>query len=85
MNKETFLSRYEDMDWLWSTHLKAHSPDRLLFASAMIHGNEDCPIRIELFKASMPKHNTKPGRVYLLQDDMSYKDETLCKSLENQP
>ena len=70
---QTFLNKTEDMDWLWSTHLKPFNTLQLDFKSVMLYGNEDCPTRIELFTAKMPKYDTLPGKVFLLQEDGSYR------------
>ena len=65
---QTFLNEYEDMDWLWSTHLEKFRLMRLDFKSAIIHGNEDCPQKIELFKAPNPRYDAKPDKIFVLQD-----------------
>ena len=70
---QTFLNETEDMDWLWSTHLKPFNTLRLDFKSVMLYGNEDCPTRIELFPVKMPKFDAIPGKVFLLQENGSYR------------
>lgn len=51
-----YLETMEDLEWLQDTHLKgrvfAH-----IYSVAILHGNEDCPYRIDLFlkKPDSPK------------------------------
>ena len=47
-----FITGKEDMRWLKSTHLPKLSLKK--FKSAMIHGNEDCPSRVEVYRSSDP-------------------------------
>jgi hypothetical protein len=70
---KTFLNTFEDMDWLWTTHLKPFITTRLGYQSAVIWGNEDCPTKIELYKQLDPSYKQKPKTIYVLTDDLTYK------------
>jgi hypothetical protein len=41
----TFLESKEDLKWLSDVHYKA----AILYACAILHGNEDAPSKVELF------------------------------------
>lgn len=76
--KAEMLSSDQDMDWLWTTHLKPFVGTRKEYKSAIVYGNEDCPERIELFKQVDPHYKTKPSAVFLLQkEDLTYKKEEI--------
>jgi hypothetical protein len=65
--KNEFLNSLEDIGWLISTHLKdKNSP---IFNSFILHGNEDCPTKIELFKKQNPSYKTKPIATYISNED----------------
>ena len=57
----------EDIGWLLSTHLKEKNPP--VFNSFILHGNEDCPQKVELFKKQMPYCHSKPIAVYVTDED----------------
>jgi hypothetical protein len=59
------LDSREDMDWL----AEVHTPLAKDYQCAFLHGNEDCPDRIELFKLNDCR--CKPTILHL-QDDGSY-------------
>lgn len=71
MAKETFINKPEDIQWLKDTHLKGL--ELPTFKSFVLHGNEDCPEKIDLHAAKMPNYDADPAAVYYLQDDQSYK------------
>lgn len=53
----SFLNSSEDMKWLREVHLPK-LPSK--YESAVIHGNEDSPSKIEVFRALNPKVNHVP-------------------------
>jgi hypothetical protein len=67
------LNKLADLNWLCDTHLKNLSPPA--FRSCMLHGNEDCPDKLELYDTRDPLITTKPVIVYLLQEDLTYKPQ----------
>ncbi len=44
----TLLSSKEDFEWLGDVHLKGIDLSKIKVA--ILHGNEDCPEKVELFK-----------------------------------
>jgi hypothetical protein len=48
------LNKPADIDWLFDTHLKAYPKLRGEYKSFILYGNEDCPDKIELYKAQDP-------------------------------
>lgn len=68
---QTFLDTEDDMEWLFDTHL----PNLSLSwkpRSAIIHGNEDCPERIDLFPRVMPKMIDVPLTGILVHDKYEF-------------
>jgi hypothetical protein len=65
-----FLNTPDDLEWLRVVHLNL--PQVPPFYSAMLHGNEDCPAKIELFEHPDPVVTDMPIAVYELQEDQSY-------------
>jgi hypothetical protein len=61
---KTFLNGKEDVKWLKETHLKEFKG--LKIGSFMLHGNEDCPEKLELFPVKMPRYDAKPSAVFVL-------------------
>ena len=55
MAKQTFINTKRDMRWLRHTHCPGHKAK-----SAIIHGNEDYPEKVELFSKRNPKISDKP-------------------------
>lgn len=53
---------FDSVAWAFEVHLK--EPDNPLFKSAVLHGNEDCPDRIEFYARSMPLVTSKPAMVW---------------------
>lgn len=51
--KTTFINTPDDMDWLRDTHLPK-LPKHYVKGSAVIHGNEDCPDRIDVYTNQDP-------------------------------
>jgi hypothetical protein len=60
---KALLDTADDCTWLRETHLRdvLHVPN---FASFIIEGNEDCPLRLELFKETEPTITDVPVAVY---------------------
>lgn len=48
--RTSFLADRSDLDWLFSTHLKAYASEAAAFVCAVLHGNEDAPERVECFE-----------------------------------
>jgi hypothetical protein len=46
------ISGREDMRWLRDVHIRGMSLRR--YRSAVLHGSEDCPSRVELYRSSNP-------------------------------
>ena len=46
----SFLDDKSDLEWLFSTHLKAYAAELGAFTCAVLHGNEDAPERVECFE-----------------------------------
>ncbi len=70
MARQQFLHGTDDVQWLKDTHLKGlEYPE---FRSFVIHGNEDCPEQLWLYKSVMPMYTTPPIAVFILQDDQTY-------------
>jgi len=63
------LNGIEDIAWLETTHLKSHINVLGRFNSFMIYGNEDCPIRVELYKRKDLKVNSKPFLTFIADED----------------
>jgi len=76
----TLLTRTEDkhdgIQWLFDTHLE---PFRNLLpfnyfttdvVAAILHGNDDCPTRIELYRKN--HHRAKPFAVFVLLPNLCY-------------
>lgn len=51
---QTLLNTSEDMSWLWETHCKAYASHKASFLSAVLHGNEDSPNKVELYRKQSP-------------------------------
>lgn len=66
----TFLNSPEDMKWLKDVHLPSLDPSR--HKSAILHGNEDCPERIDVYVSPDPLH-TDPYTRWTLQESGDYK------------
>ena len=61
-HREVFLNGPADVEWLASTHLKDHAPAS--FGSFVLAGNEDSPVRLDLYAAVQPAYNVHPFAVY---------------------
>lgn len=65
---ETILENREDLEWLRDVHGVDIFTERAKRAvCAIIHGNEDCPERVELFDRN--HYRAKPFRVYVLNEE----------------
>jgi hypothetical protein len=68
--RQTFCNTVEDCQWLASTHLRGREIPG--FGSFTLHGNEDCPQRIELYAVVEPRYDAPFVAVYELTEDGSY-------------
>lgn len=69
----TFIGNMKgDMEWLFRNHLKTFSP---FGNSAVLHGNMDCPEKIEVYDLANPSIHDKP-RTFILTSDNWYKEIT---------
>ena len=64
MSRIAVLETDDDLAWLFEGHLKNHeaAKHRLLFGSAIVYGNEDWPVRIELYS-----DYSDPDRPYVIE------------------
>jgi hypothetical protein len=53
-----FLNSPEDMKWLRDVHLQGLPSE---YEAAVVHGNEDSPSKIEVFRSLNPTVNEKPA------------------------
>jgi hypothetical protein len=69
MSKETMLTRrdtdvgegsFDSIAWALNVHVKTH--DTGIYHAAILHGNEDCPERIDFYTQTEPK----------VSDDVAY-------------
>jgi len=68
----------EDLHWLRDVHgIDILTPKDRIVPCAIMHGNADCPEKVELFKKD--NINEKPFRVYV------YNDETCKLEIEKKP
>lgn len=70
-----FLNTIDDLCWIWETALKDfRSTIRIDYniRSAIIHGNEDSPFKIELFTKENPSYKAKPKVIFTLQENGTY-------------
>ena len=51
------INSKDDIQWLKDVYIKNTG---LVFNSAILYGNEDCPIKIELFEKKEPLYTDKP-------------------------
>lgn len=65
-HREQFLTGAEDCAWVRATALKGI--DTVPFASLTLAGNEDCPVRLDLYTSALPPYNEHPVAVYALED-----------------
>ena len=65
MSHAKYFDTAEDIDWLFSTHLKAYPG--ISNVHAVVHGNEDSPERVELF-APDSGYRDKPIAVFVQND-----------------
>ena len=64
------LNTPDNVQWLRTTHLKNNQPPP--FAGFVLSGNEDCPLKLELYKNAKPDYNEKPVMVYTLGEGKAY-------------
>lgn len=53
---------FDSIAWLFSEHIK--EPDTKEYNSAVVYGNEDSPIRIELYRSAAPLVSMPVDRVW---------------------
>ena len=66
MSKTTFLTRsdvvgsglFDSVEWAMEVHAK--KSDCGQFNSAVLHGNEDCPERIDFYRSAEPDYDDSP-------------------------
>ena len=67
----TILEDKQDLEWLRDVHgvdiFKDSGRNQGRAVCAIIHGNEDCPERVELFDRN--HYKAKPFRVYVLNEE----------------
>ncbi len=56
------VGEYDSIQWLFDVHLKR--PDTHEYNFALLHGNEDSPQKIELWREE-PDYNTRPDVTWL--------------------
>lgn len=59
--KQTFMNDATDLAWLLTTHLKGRWVP--LFRSFILYGNEDAPVRLDLYASVDPNHDDPYFRV----------------------
>jgi hypothetical protein len=69
-----FMNEPEDCRWLRETHL-AGCADVPEFQSFLLHGNEDCPDKLELYALREPHYRTKPVAAYQLNQNLGYEGD----------
>lgn len=76
MPKQTFMTRadaelgqglYDSIAWIFEVHVK--TPDTGEYNSAVLHGNEDCPETIQLWRDSSPNFGALPDAVYVFDKE----------------
>jgi hypothetical protein len=66
---QTVLENKEDLEWLRDVHgLDIFTERAKRAVCAIIHGNEDCPERVELFDRN--HYKAKPFRVYVYNEEL---------------
>lgn len=59
-----FLNTPEDCQWLRDVHLGGRTD--IMFASYVLYGNEDCPIKVELYADQDPLVTDEPHTITFL-------------------
>ena len=72
--RQTLINKPADMAWLRDTALLSHRTLVDRCGSALIHGNEDSPERIELHYPACPLANALPAADFRLCLDGQYRD-----------
>lgn len=65
--KTLFCCSAMDRAWVRETHLKGHSLPG--FRSFVLHGNEDCPSKIELFLRKLARVTDKPVETFVRSEE----------------
>jgi hypothetical protein len=61
-HREQFMNDPAEVDWLRTTHLRGKALPE--FASFTLAGNEDSPVRLDLYASVQPAYNVPPMAVY---------------------
>jgi hypothetical protein len=61
---QVFLNAPEDCQWLIETHLGGRTD--LKFGAFVLHGNEDCPDKVDLYADANPLHTDEPHTINFL-------------------
>lgn len=61
-----FYTGSEDCEWLRETALRGYNAPK--FKSFVLEGNEDCPLKIELYMKASPHYLDLPIRIYELRE-----------------
>ncbi|HSW91035.1 MAG TPA: hypothetical protein VLG09_00105 [Candidatus Saccharimonadales bacterium] len=61
--KQTFINSADDMEWLRETHLTNLHVES--FNSAIIYGNEDSPVKVDLYLDQNPNVTDLPLTILL--------------------
>ena len=69
---ERFYNLPEDVDWLFSVHLRDFSAEQNNVHSFTLEGSEDCPLHITTFASDDPTIHDTPLATYELQEDLTY-------------
>ena len=73
LNPLHFLSHPTDVTWLFQTHLRDNLfVDRNKVYSFAIHGNEDCPWRIDLYDSQKTTRETRAIHLTYVPQNDSY-------------
>lgn len=62
----TFINSDEDMKWLRDVHLPRLRDDA---RSAILYGNEDSPVRIDMYSSAEPTITESPTDIYVMDDE----------------
>lgn len=69
-NRTILLNTALDCAWLREGALRHNNPPP--FKACVLHGNEDCPIKLELYANEKPEYNEKEVMVYSITEGLGY-------------
>lgn len=61
---------FDSIAWLYEVHLKEDDPG--IYNSAVVHGNEDWPDKVEFYVSESPTIYDTPGRVWVPDVDLPH-------------